>query len=159
MVRLMGIISCSKKFEKHTKIVAVQSLSCVRLFATPCTAACQASLSFTTSQSLFKLSSIESLIPSIHLILCHLLLLPSFFLRIRVFSNESALCIRWPKYWSFRFSISPSSEYSGLISFRTDGFDLLTCPRKSQESSPTLQFKSIDSLLLSLHYGTTLTDV
>ena len=119
MLRLMGTISCSKKFEKHTKIVVVQSLSCVRLFATPCTAARQASLSTTTAWSLLKLMSVESLIPSNHLILCHLLfLLPSFFFRIKVLSNESALCIRWPKYWSFRFSISPSSEDSGLISFR-----------------------------------------
>ena len=119
MLRLMDI-SCSKKFEKHTKIVVIQSLSCVRLFATPCTATRQASLSPTTTWSLLKLMSIESLIPSNHLILCHLLLLlPSFFLRIKVFFfNESALCIRWPKYWSFRFSISPSSEDSGLISFR-----------------------------------------
>ena len=90
------------------------------------TAACQASLSFTISWSLFKLMSIESVMPSNHLILCHpLLLLPSIFPRIRVFSNESVLCIRWPKYWSFSFDISPSNEYSGLISFRIDRFDLL----------------------------------
>jgi len=93
---------------------------------TPWTAACQASLSFTISQSLLKLMSIESVIPSNNIILCHpLLLLPSVFPSIRVFSNELALHIRWPKYWSFRFSISPSSEYSGFISFRIDWFDLL----------------------------------
>ena len=109
----------------HEQLV-VQSLSHVSLFATPWTAACQASLSFTISQSLLKLMCIESVMPSNHLILCHpLLLLPSIFPRIRVFSNESALCIRWPKYWSFSFSISPSNEYSGLISSRIDWFDLL----------------------------------
>ena len=93
---------------------------------TPLTAACQASLSITSSWSLLKLMSTESVIPSNHLILCHPLLLPSpIFPSIRVFSNESVLCIRWPKYWSFSFSISPSSEYSGLISFRMDWLDLL----------------------------------
>ena len=93
---------------------------------TPWNAACQASLSFTISRSFFKLMSIELVMPFNHLILyCPLLLLPSSFPSIRVFSNESALCIRWPKYWSFSFSISPSSEYSGSISFRTDWFDLL----------------------------------
>ena len=105
---------------------SVQSLSCVQLFVTPWTAACQASLSTTNSQSLLKLMSIELVIPSSHLILCHpLLLLPSIFPSIRVFSNESVLHIRWPKYWGFSFSISPSSEYSGLISFRMDWLDLL----------------------------------
>ena len=90
------------------------------------TAACQASLSFTISRSLLKLTSIESVMPSNHLILCHpLLLLPSIFSSIRVFSNESVLRIRWPKYWSFSFIISPSNEYSGLISFRMDWLDLL----------------------------------
>jgi len=104
----------------------VQSLSPVRLFVTPRTAACQASLSITNSQSLCKLTSIESVMPSNHLILCRpLLLLPSIFPSIRVFSNESVLHIRWPKYWSFSFSISPSNEYSGLISFRMDWLDLL----------------------------------
>ena len=103
---------------------SVQSLSRVWHFATPWTAACQASLSITSSQGLLKLMSIESVIPSNHLILCHpLLLLPSILLSIRVFSNESVLRIRWPKYWSF--SISPSNEYSGLISFRMDWLDLL----------------------------------
>ena len=101
-------------------------LSPVRLFATPWTAVCQASLSITNSQSLLKLMPIESVMPSNHLILCHhLLLLPSIFPSIRVFSNESVLCIRWPKYWSFSFSISSSNEYSALISFRMDSLDLL----------------------------------
>ena len=110
----------------YTFVVVVQSFSHVWLFATLWTVACQASLSFTISRSMLKLMSIESVIPSNHLILCHPLLhLPSIFPRIRVFSNESAFPIRWPKYWGFRFSISPSSEYSVLISFRIDWFDLL----------------------------------
>ena len=105
---------------------SVQSLSHVQLLATPWTAARQASLSITNSQSLPKLMSIDSVMPSSHLILCHpLLLLPSIFLSIRVFSNESALHIRWPKYWSFSFSIIPSNEHPGLISFRMDWLDLL----------------------------------
>ena len=105
--------------------------------ATPWTAACQASLFITNSGSLLKLMSIESVMPSNHLILCRpLLLLPSIFLSIRAFSNESVLHIRWPKYWSFSFSISPSNEYSGLISFRNDWFDLLAV-------QGTLKFKSI----------------
>ena len=104
---------------------SVQSLSRVRLFTTPWTAACQASLSITNSWSLPKFMSIESVMPSNCLILCHpLLLLPSVFPSIRVFSNESALCIRWPKYWSFSFNISPSSEHPGLI-FRMDWLDLI----------------------------------
>ena len=101
------------------------SSSVISNSATPWTAARQASLSITNSQSLLKLMSIKSVMPSNHLILCHLLLLPSAFPSIRVFSNESVLCIRWPKYWSFSFSISPSNEYSGLISFRMDWVDLL----------------------------------
>ena len=106
---------------------SVRLLSCVQLFVTPWTAAQQASLSFATSQSLLKLMSIKSVMPSNHLILCHpLLLLPSIFPSIRVFSKESVLPIRWPKYWSFNFSISPSSEYSELISFRNDRLDLLS---------------------------------
>ena len=105
---------------------SVQSLSCVRLFATPWTEACQASLSITNSWGLFKLMSIELVMPSNHLILCHpLLLLPSVFPSIRAFSYESALCIRWPKYWSFSFNINPSNEYSGLLFFRMDWLDLL----------------------------------
>ena len=102
-------------------LFVVQLLSRIQLFGTPWTAACQASLSFTIFQSLLKLTSIESVMPSNHLIFCHPLLLPpSIFPRIRVFSNESALRIRWPKYWSFSFSINPSNKYSGLISFRMD---------------------------------------
>ena len=122
--------STKKLFEVIEKlciliIVIVQRLSPVQLFVTPWTAAHQASLSFTNSRSLLKLMSIESVMPSNHLILCPLLLLPSIFPSIRVFSNESALHIRWPKDWSFSFSISPSNEYLGLISFRMDWLDLL----------------------------------
>ena len=103
-----------------------KSFSHVRLFATPWTIACQASLSITNSRSLLRLMSIESVMPSSNLILCHpLLLLPQIPPRIRVFSNESTLCMRWPKYWSFSFSISPSNEHLGLISFRIDMLDLL----------------------------------
>ena len=118
-------------------------------FATPRTAAYQASLSITNSRSLPKLISIESVMPSNHLLLCYpLLLLPSIFPSIRVFPSESALHIRWPKYWSFSFSISPSSEYSGLISFRIDWFDLFAV-QWTLKSSPIPQFKSINSLVLS----------
>ena len=107
-------------------ISSVQWLSCVQLFVTPWTIARQASLSITNSRSLLKRMFIESVMPSSHLILCRPLLLPpSIFPSIRVFSSESSLCIRWPKYWSFSFSISPSNEYSGLISFSIDWFDLL----------------------------------
>ena len=107
-------------------ISSVQFFSCVWLFATPWTAALQASLSITNSWSLLRLMSIESVMPSKHLIICHpLLILPLIFPSIRVFSNESVLCIRWSNNWSFSFSISPSSEYSGLISFRIDWLDLL----------------------------------
>ena len=104
---------------------SVQLLNRVQLFTTPWTEVSQAFLSITKSQSLLKLMSIESVMPSNHLILCYPLLQPPIFPSIRVFSNELALCIRWPKYWSFSFSISPSNEHSGLISFRTDWFDLL----------------------------------
>ena len=111
---------------RENQFSSVQSLSHVQLFATPWTAAHQASLSITSSWSLLKLMSIESVMPSNHLILCRpLLLLPSIFPSIRVFSNESVLHIRWPKCWSFSFNISPSNEYSGLISFRMDWLDLL----------------------------------
>ena len=110
----------------HIIFVAVQSLSQVSLFVTPWTAPCQVSLSFNISQSLLKLMSIELVMPSNHLILCHpLLLLSSIFPSIRVFSSESALLMRWPKYWSFGFSISPSNEYSRLIPLRIDRFNLL----------------------------------
>ena len=109
---------------------SLQSLSFVQLFVTPWTAACQAFLSITNSQSLLKLMSIELVMPSNHLTLCHsLLLLPSIFPNIRVFSNESVLHIRSPKYWSFSFSISPSNEYSRLISYRMDWLDLLAVQR------------------------------
>ena len=124
---------------------SVQSLNCVRLFATPWSAAHQASFSIINSQSL--LMSIESVMPSNHLILCHLLLLlpSSIFPSIRVFSNESALHIRWPKYWSFSFSISLSSEYSGLISFRMDWLDLLAVQGTLKS---LLQHHSSDTQLL-----------
>ena len=119
-------------------VVVVQSLSRVRLFATPWTAAHQASLSITNSKSFLKFMSIKSVMPSNHLILCHLLLLlPSIFPSIRVFSNESVLPIRWPKYWSFSFSISPSNEYSGLISFRIDWFDRFAVQGTLKSLSPT----------------------
>ena len=115
-----------KERGERIQFSSVQSLSHVRLFATPWTAARQTSLSITSFHSLLKLLSIESVMPSNRLILCRpLLLLPSILPSIRVFSNESVLHISWPKYWSFSFSISPSSEYSGLISFRIDWFDLL----------------------------------
>ena len=111
------------------------------------------------SQSFLKHMSIKSTTPSNHLILCHpLLLLPSILPGIKVFSNESVLHIKWPKYWSFSFSISPSNESSGLISFRNDWLDLWS-PRDSQESSPTPQFKSINSLALSFLYSSTLTSI
>ena len=117
---------------------SVQLLSCVQLFATPWTAAHQASLSITNSWSLLKLISIESVMPSNHLILrCPLLLSTSIFASIRVFSNESALRIRWPKYWSFNFNISPSNEHSGLISFRMDWLDLMQSKGLSRVFSNT----------------------
>ena len=103
---------------------SVQSLSHLQLFGTPWTAACQASLSITNSWSMFKLMSIKLVMPSNHLILCHPLLPPSMFSSVRVFSSELVLCIRWPKYWSFSFSISRFNKYSGLISFRMDWLDL-----------------------------------
>ena len=116
--------------EESRELSSVQLLSHVWLFVTPWTAAHQASLSITNSRSSLKLMSIESVMPSNHLILCcPLLLLPSIFPSIRVFSNVSVLCIRWPKYWSFSFSISPSNEYSGLISFRMGWLDLLAIQR------------------------------
>ena len=111
-------------YESGTLFNSVQSLSHVKLFVTPWTAACQATLSITNTWSWLKLMSIESVMPSNHLILYHPLL-PSIFPSIRAFSNESALQIRWPKYWSFSFSISPSNEHPGLISFRMDWLDLL----------------------------------
>ena len=123
----------------------VQLLNRVWIFATPWAAACQASLSITNSQSLLKLMSIESVMPSNHLMFCHSLLLsPSIFPSIRVFSNESVLCIRWPKYWSFSFNISPSNEYSGLTSFRIDWLDLMQYKGLSRFfSNTTVQNASI----------------
>ena len=142
---------------------SVQSLSCVQLFATPWTAAHQASLSVTNSRSLPKLMSIESVMPSNHLILCHpLLLLPSIFPSIRVLSNESALRIKWPKYWSFSFSINPSNEHSGLISFRMDWLYLRAVQRTlksllQQHSSKAsiLQHSAFFTVQLSHPYMTT----
>ena len=144
--------------DSFLRFSSVQSLSHIQLFATPWNATCQASLSFTNSQSLFKLMFIESVMPFNQLILCcPLFLLPSIFPTIRVFSNESVLHIRWPKYWSFSFSISPFNEYSGLISFRIDWFDLLA--GDSQESSPTPQLKRVSSLVLNFLYDPTLTSL
>ena len=131
--------------------------SCLTV-STPWTAAHQASLSITNSWSLLKLMSIESVMLSNHLILCHPLLPPSIFPSIRVVSNESVLCIRWPKYWSLSFRFSPSNEYLGLISFRIDWFDLLTV-QDSQVSFPKPLLKSINSLVLSFLYGPTLTSI
>ena len=138
--------------ELVTKVFHSVQFSRICLFATPWTAARQASLSITNSQRLSKLMSIESVMPSNQLILCcpHLLP-PSIFPSIMIFSNESVLCIRWPKYWSFSFNITLSNEHSGLISFRSDWLDLLAV-RDSQESSPTSQFKSINSSVLSFLY-------
>ena len=138
---------------------SVQLLSHVQLFAPPWITARQASLSITNSQSLLKLLSIESVMPSSHLILCRpLLLLPQIPPSIRVFSNESTLCMRWPKYWSFSFSISPSNEHPGPSPL--DGLVGSPCsPRDSQESSPTPQFKSINSSVLSLLHNPTLTSI
>ena len=139
---------------------SLQLLSCVRFFATLWTAAWQASLSITNSQSLLKLLFIKSVMPSNHLILCcPLFIMPSIFPSIRVFLNESVLHIRWPKYWSFSFSISPSSEYSGLISFRMDCLDLLAVQGTLQEASPTPHFKSMNSSMLSFLYSPTLTSI
>ena len=148
-------------------ISSTQSLSRVRLFATPWTAAHQASLYITNSRSLLKLMSIELVMPSSHLILCRpLLLLPSIFPSIRVFSNESALCIRRPKYWSFSFNISPSNEHPGLISFRMDWLDLLAVQGTLKSllqchCSKTMLFKSINSvlILLSFLHSPTLTSI
>ena len=139
--------------------VVVQSLICVQLFATPWTTACQASLSVTISQSLLRLMSIELVMPSNHLILCCCLLLwPSIFPSIRVFSSESVLYIRWPKYWSFSFSISASNEHSWLISFRMNWLDPLAV-QGTLKSFPVPPFESINSLVLSFHFGPTLTSV
>ena len=144
-------ISTPGHFIDHISVVVVQSLSCVWLFATPWTTACQASLAFTISQSLLKLMSIELMMPSNHIILCRpLLFLPSIFPSIRVFANESALRIKWPKYWASA-SVLPMNIQG---SFRMDWLDLLEgSPWDSQESSPAPQFESINSSVLSLLYG------
>ena len=135
---------------------SVQSLSCVRFSVTPWTAACQASLHITNSRSLHKLMSIESVMPSNHLILCRPLLPPSIFPSIRVFSDESALRIRWPKYWSFSFNISPSSEHSGLIFLRMDWLDSLQSEGLSRVfSNTTVQNSSV----LRFLYSPTLTSI
>ena len=141
-------------------MIVVQSLSRVWVFVTPQTAACQASLSVTISQSLLKFMSIESVMPSNHLILCHpLLLLPSILLSASlVFSSESAIHIRWPKHWSFSFSINVFNEYWGLISFRMDWLDLLAV-QGTLKSSLAAHFKRMNSLVLSLLYGPTLTSI
>ena len=139
--------------------ISVQSLSRVRLFSTPRTAAHQASMPITNSWSSLKLTSIKSVMPSNHLILCHSpLLLPSIFPGIRVLSNESALHIRWPKNWTFIFNISPSNEHPGLISFRMDWLDLLAV-QGILKSLLQHQFKSINSSVLSFLYGPTLTSI
>ena len=151
-------VSIRQCFHSTEGISSVQSLSCVRLFVTAWPTARQASLSITNSQSLLKLMSIKSVMPSNHLILCCPLLLPSIFPSIRVFANESVLPIRWPKYQSFIFSISPSSEYSGLISFRIDWLDLLAVQR-TLKSPPTPQFKSTSSSVFSFIYSPTLTSI
>ena len=141
----------------------VQSVICVRLFVTPWTAARQASLSITNAQSLLKFMSIKSVMPSNHLILCRpLLLLPSILTSVRVFSKESILHIRWPTYWSFSFSISPSNEYSGLISFRMDWLDLLAIQgtlksllQHHSSKASILQFSAFFIVQLSHPYMTT----
>ena len=138
---------------------SVQLLNCVRLFATPWTSAHQASLSITNSRSLPNLMSTVAVMPSNHLILCQpLLLLPSIFSSIRVFSNESGLWIRWPKYWSFSFNISPFSEHSGLISFRRNGWISLQSKGLSRVFS-TPQLKSVNSSALSFLYSPILTSI
>ena len=139
---------------------SVQSLSRVRLFSTPWTAARQASLSITNSQGLLKFMSIQLVMPSNHLILCRpLLLLPPIPSSIRVFSKESALRMRWPEYWSFSFHITTSNEYSGLISFRMDWLDLLAVHGILKESFPTPQIKSINSSALDFLYSPALTSI
>ena len=141
------------------QLSSVQSLRCVRLFATPWITAHQASLSITNSRSSLRLTSTESVMPSNNLILCRPLLLPPIPPSIRVFSSESTLGMRWPEYWSFSFSISPSNRHPGLISFRMDWLDLLAVPRDSQKSSPTPQFKSINSSAFSFLHSSTLTSI
>ena len=139
---------------------AIVQFSSVQFFATPWTAACQAFWSITNSWSLLKLMSIELIMPSNHLILCHpLLLLPSIFPSIRVFSNVSVLCIRWTKYWSFSFSIGLSNEYSGLISFRMDWLDLLAVQGILKSLLQHHSLKASIFLVLSFLYSPTLTSI
>ena len=155
---------CEQSHSFVLQFTSVQLLSCVRLFTIPWTEACQASVFAITKSLKFAQTHVhwvgDAIQPSHPLL--SLLLPPSIFPRIRVFSNESFLCIRWPKYWSFSFSISPSNEYSGLISFRMIGLianQTEGSPKKSQEPSLTLQFKSINSLELSFLYSLTLTSI
>ena len=143
-------------------IISVQLLSRAPLFATPWNAARQASLSITNSRSMLKLMSIESVMPSKHLIVCHPLLLPSTFPSIRIFSHESVFLIRWPKYWSFSFNISPCNEYSGLISFRMDWLDLLevqgthkSLVQHHSSKASILQCSAFFTVQVSLPYMTT----
>ena len=152
-------VGSSPLSHQRSPTCSVQSPSRVRPFATPSAAARQASLSLTSSRSLLKLMSIESVMPSNHLILCHPLLLSSTFPSIRVFSSELAVCIRWPEYWSFSFSISPSSEYSGLISFRIDWYDLIDVQRGLSRVFFNTPVQSINSLLLSFLYDPTHTHI
>ena len=152
--------SIRQQIWKNSEVASqsVQLFSHVRLFEAPWTAAPKASLSITNYWSLLKLMSIKLVMPSNHLILCHPLLLPpSIFPSIRIFSNESALHIRWPKYWSFSFNISPSKQYSGLISFRMDWLDFLAV--QGTLKSPTPQFKSINCSVLRFLYSPTLTSI
>ena len=149
-----------REFLLHSAAQFSSVTQCAQLFVTPWTAAHQASMSITNFQSLLKAMSIESVMPSSHLILfCPLLLPPSIFPSIRVFSNESLLHIRWPKYWSFSFSISPSNEYSGLISFRMDWLDLLAVQGTLKSLLQTPQFKSISNSALSFLYSPALTSI
>ena len=142
---LVLLLSFSTMGNIHLWIVRL--ISHVQLLSTPWTAAHQAFLSFTISQNLLKLMSIESVLPFYHLIFCHpLLLLPSMFPSMRVFSNESALCIRWPKYWSFSFSVHPCNEYSGLVSFRFDWFDLKTKTLIWKDTRNPVFISSVQSL-------------
>ena len=150
---------CIDVFILYSIFFTVQSLNCVQLFAIQWTSAHQASLSSTIYRNLLQLLSVESVMPSNRLILCRpLLLLPSIFPSIRVFSNESALRIRWPQYWSFSFSISPSKEHSDWFPLGWTGWSPCS-PRDSQKSSPTPQFSSMNSSVLSLLYGPTLTSI
>ena len=150
---------CIDVFILYSIFFTVQSLNCVQLFAIQWTSAHQASLSSTIYRNLLQLMSVESVMPSNRLILCRpLLLQPSIFPSIRVFFNESALFIRWPQYWSFSFSISPSKEHSDWFPLGWTGWSPCS-PRDSQKSSPTSQFNSINSSVLSLLYGPTVTSI